>query len=274
MRTLLLPLILLLVHVAALASGAENRPQVDIVTDKGTIRCTLFAVEAPKTVANFIALADGTKEWTDPKTGEKKTAPFYDGLAFHRVIPGFMIQGGCPLGDGSSGPGYTFQDEINAKSLGLDKEMALSGQELHPQCNYMTQQFFQAIIQPHLAAKGITQATPQQQQQDAIMALLPTLQNISLQEFYEALGYVYDATLPPSHRPLKGMLAMANSGPNTNGSQFFINLDDTPHLTGKHTVFGEVTSGQEIVAAIGAKPTTPGGPAVKILRIRSVPASP
>jgi len=274
MRILLIPLILLLVHVATLACGAENRPQVDIITDKGTIRCTLFADEAPKTVANFIALADGTKEWTDPKTGEKKTAPFYDGLTFHRVIPGFMIQGGCPLGDGSSGPGYTFQDEINAKSLGLDTEMALKGQELHPWCQHMSEKFFRAIIQPRLAAKGITQATPQQQHQDAVMAMLPTLQNISLQEFYEAFGFVYDATLSPSHRPLKGMLAMANSGPNTNGSQFFINLDDTPHLTGQHTVFGEITSGQEVVAAIGAKPTTPGGPTVKILRIRSVPASP
>ncbi len=228
MRIFLLPLLLFSVHVVALATAAENRPQVDIVTDKGTIRCTLFADEAPKTVANFIALADGTKEWKDPKTGEKKTAPFYDGLTFHRVIPGFMIQGGCPLGDGRGGPGYSFQDEINARSLGLDKEMVQ----------------------------------------------LQNMQTVSLQQAYESVGYVYNATLPPSHRPLKGMLAMANAGPNTNGSQFFINLEDTPHLTGKHTVFGEVTSGQDIVAAIGAKATTPGGPTVKILRIRSVPAAP
>lgn len=257
--------------------AADPRPQVDIVTNMGTIRCTLFADAAPETVANFLALAEGSKPWTDPTTGAAMTKPFFDGLVFHRVIADFMIQGGCPLGQGSSGPGYAFKDEINATSLGLDTEMALTGEQLHPQCGYMGQQFFQYLLRPRLEAKGITEGTPPQQQQAAIMAELPLLQKVSLRQFYEAIGYVYDDTLPPSHRPVKGCLAMANSGPNTNGSQFFINLADTPHLTGKHTVFGEVTGGADIVAAIGATKTGPGDrplEPITIISIRRVASEP
>ena len=82
-------------------------------TNRGDIRVELFPNHAPKTVRNFVGLAEGTREWQDPKTGQTRTDPFFDGLAFHRVISGFMIQGGCPLGTGTGGPGYTFDDEIN-----------------------------------------------------------------------------------------------------------------------------------------------------------------
>jgi len=82
-------------------------------TSSGDIRIELFPNHAPKTVKNFTGLAQGTQEWTDPETGEKKTEPFYDGLGFHRVIAGFMLQGGCPLGTGTGGPGYVFDDEIH-----------------------------------------------------------------------------------------------------------------------------------------------------------------
>jgi len=134
-------------------------------TSKGTITCSLFEKEAPKTVANFVGLADGTKEWTDPKTGKKVKKRFYDGLIFHRVIPNFMIQGGDPEGTGRGGPGYKFEDEFNP-SLKFDKP---------------------------------------------------------------------------------GKLAMANSGPHTNGSQFFITHVPTPWLDNKHTIFGQVIEGQDIV---------------------------
>src|SRR5499425_2896246 len=126
-------------------------------TNQGEITCELFPDKAPKTVANFRGLAEGTKEFTDDKTGQKTTRRFYDGLTFHRVIPKFMIQGGCPLGAGTGGPGYRFEDEFS-KDLRFD-------------------------------------------------------------------------------RP--GRLAMANSGPNTNGSQFFITEVPTPHLNGHHTIFGQ-----------------------------------
>jgi peptidyl-prolyl cis-trans isomerase A (cyclophilin A) len=138
-------------------------------TSMGDIVIQLFDDKAPKTVANFVGLASGTKEWLDPKTGEKVKRPLYNGTIFHRVIPGFMIQGGDPLGTGRGGPGYTFEDEF------------------HPDLRHSK----------------------------------------------------------------AGILSMANAGPNTNGSQFFITHQATPNLDGRHSVFGEVVKGQEVVVAIG-----------------------
>jgi peptidyl-prolyl cis-trans isomerase A (cyclophilin A) len=141
-------------------------------TTLGEITCRLFPDKAPKTVENFVGLANGTKEFTDSRTRQKTKRRFYDSLIFHRVIPKFMIQGGCPQGTGTGGPGYQFVDEFS-KELGFD-------------------------------------------------------------------------------RP--GKLAMANSGPGTNGSQFFITLAPTDWLNQKHTIFGEVVKGQDVVAKIGAVP--------------------
>jgi len=138
-------------------------------TTLGTFTVRLFEEQAPKTVANFTGLAEGTREWKHPATGKKETKPFYDGIVFHRVIDGFMIQGGDPLGKGFGGPGYTFEDEFHA-DLRHDKE---------------------------------------------------------------------------------GILSMANAGPNTNGSQFFITLGPTPHLDRRHSVFGQVVEGMDIVRRIG-----------------------
>jgi peptidyl-prolyl cis-trans isomerase A (cyclophilin A) len=158
-------------------------------TSEGNFTVELFEKDAPKTVANFIGLAEGTKEFTDPKTGTKMKKPFYDGLIFHRVIPNFMIQGGDPLGTGTGDPGYRFEDEFG------------SGRKLEK----------------------------------------------------------------------AGVLAMANAGPNTNGSQFFITLAPTPHLNGKHTVFGEVTQGMDVIEKIGATKTTkPGDKPVKPIVIQTV----
>ena len=145
-------------------------------TTKGDIEIRLFADHAPKTVANFVELAEGTKEWKDPRSGSKTTSKLYDGTVFHRVIDGFMIQGGDPLGSGRGGPGYQFADEF------------------HPEL---------AFNRPYL-------------------------------------------------------LAMANAGPNTNGSQFFITVGPTPHLNRKHTIFGEVTKGSDVVDAIATAPTASG----------------
>ena len=137
-------------------------------TTMGKFVCRLFPDEAPKTVANFVGLAEGTKEFSDPASGGKSKKPFYDGLIFHRVIPNFMIQGGDPTGTGRGGPGYKFEDEFNAK-LKFEKP---------------------------------------------------------------------------------GKLAMANAGPNTNGSQFFITTAATPWLDARHSIFGQVVEGQEIVDKI------------------------
>jgi peptidyl-prolyl cis-trans isomerase A (cyclophilin A) len=144
-------------------------------TSEGAFTIRLFEKEAPKTVANFVGLAEGTREWSDPQSGQKKSEPFYNGVAFHRIIDGFMIQGGDRLGTGTGGPGYKFADEF------------------HPSLRHSR----------------------------------------------------------------SGILSMANSGPNTNGSQFFITLGPTPHLDNRHTVFGEVVEGLDVVKKIGSVPTGP-----------------
>ena len=161
----------------------------EFATTEGSFTVRLFDQEVPETVANFVGLAEGTREWTHPGTQQKMTnSPFYDGIVFHRVIEGFMIQGGDPLGQGIGGPGYKFKDEFH-----------------------------------------------------------------------------------PSLRHSKaGILSMANAGPNTNGSQFFITLGPTPHLDNRHSVFGEVTEGMEVVRRIGSTPTGRQDRPVKDVVINSV----
>lgn len=228
---------------------AQPNPVVIIKTSEGDIEVELFEQQAPKTVKNFLDLAEGKREFKDSKTGELVTRPFYDGLIYHRVIKDFMIQGGCPNGNGMGGPGYQFEDEINAKSLGLDELKALQEDgSPHPYLGVQSQQQFQAaVLGPLLRKLGVES----QEQLDARMTEVEqALAALTISEAYANQGYVYDDELV-STPPNRGVIAMANSGPNTNGSQFFINLIDTPWLTGKHTVFGKVTKGMDIVDKIG-----------------------
>ena len=158
-------------------------------TSEGKFTIQLFDQDAPKTVDNFVGLAEGTKEWTDPRTGRKGTGPYYNATILHRVIDAFMIQGGDPLGQGTGGPGYKFADEFS----------------------------------------------------------------------------------PKRRHSKAGILSMANSGPNTNGGQFFITLAATPWLDDKHSVFGEVTEGMDVVSKIGKTPTSkPGDRPLKPITIESV----
>jgi len=150
-----------------------NTLTATLQTNEGTVLVRLFPDHAPQTVRNFVELAEGSREWTDPRTRQSTAARLYDGTVFHRVIPRFMIQGGDPLGTGTGGPGYQFADEI------------------HPDLRF--------------------------------------------------------------DRPY--LLAMANAGPGTNGSQFFITVVPTPHLNGKHTIFGEVVDGRDVVDRISQAQT-------------------
>jgi peptidyl-prolyl cis-trans isomerase A (cyclophilin A) len=147
----------------------ESGTYANLDTTEGKIVIRLFEQDAPITVKNFVELAEGTREWTDPRDRQKKKAPLFNGTIFHRVIPDFMIQGGDPTGTGMGGPGYKFEDETKGSPHRFDKP---------------------------------------------------------------------------------GKLAMANAGPGTNGSQFFITVASTPWLTGNHTIFGEVVEGQDVVDKI------------------------
>lgn len=265
--TLLISLNLLAAALSGAAADQKN-PICMIKTSSGNILLELFAGEAPETVKNFIALAEGQKEYTDPITGKQIKKPFYDNLIFHRVIKDFMIQGGCPLGTGSGDPGYRFDDEINAIALGLDKlKVIQSDGSAHSSLLVRTREnFSRMVVMPLARRMGITS---QEQFQDRLPELQQKVSEMSLKDCYENMGYRYNNSLKSSP-PVRGVIAMANSGPNTNGSQFFINLVDTPWLTGKHTVFGKVIQGMEVVDNIGKTPTDENSKPKKAITILSI----
>lgn len=231
------------------AKENQNNPICVIKTSMGDIYVALFATEAPNTVKNFLQLAEGDRKDAGPGKNPNVKNHFYDNLIFHRVIKNFMIQGGCPKGNGTGGPGYTFEDEINAIDLGLDKIKVIQPDgNVHPYLLVRSQQDYSRVVVMPLARKmGIHS---QQQFQDRIQDVEQKLSELTLKACYENLGYRYNDTLK-SHSLKRGVVAMANSGPNTNGSQFFINLKDTPWLMGKHTVFGKVIKGMDVVDKIG-----------------------
>jgi peptidyl-prolyl cis-trans isomerase A (cyclophilin A) len=245
----------------------EN-PVYVIQTTLGDIEVELFQSETSKTVANFIGLAEGTKEFEDSKTGKKVKRPYYNGLIFHRVIQNFMIQGGCPLGNGQGGPGYTFADEIDATALGLGKIKAFDSQKgPHRYLMIRRQEDFQQnILVPLYRAMKINSQEELDQRKKEFEARLDKL---TIKEAYENMGYVYSED-GSEHPPVRGSLAMANAGPNTNGSQFFINLVDTDWLTGKHTVFGKVVKGMDVADKIGAVKVDSRQKPVKDVKIISI----
>jgi peptidyl-prolyl cis-trans isomerase A (cyclophilin A) len=252
--------------LAALTCGItaeEKNPIVIMKTNQGDIEIEMLKDAAPKTVQNFIELAEGTKE----VNGKKIDKPFYDGLIFHRVIKDFMIQGGCPLGTGTGDAGYKFDDEISAKALGLDKEKAMTEKGPHKSLMIRSQQdFAQNILMPLYPKLGInSQETFEAKKAD----LQKAVEALTIEEVFKNQGYKYEDGLK-SVPAKKGFLAMANSGPNTNGSQFFINLADTPWLNGKHTVFGKVVGGMDIVEKIGGIKTASGDKPEEDVKIISV----
>lgn len=256
------------------AEEAGN-PLVLIQTSMGDIVLELFPNEAPATVDNFIGLAEGSKPFIDPATGQEVSRPFYDGLIFHRVIEGFMIQGGSPSGDGGGGPGYTIADEINARSLGLDRIPAVDEEGYpHESLRIASQQDFQAeVLGPLYADMGIEDQSQLTARADEIVA---RIQALTLMDVYELQGYHYSDNIR-SRAPVKGIISMANAGPDSAGSQFFITLADTPWLTGKFTVFGKVRSGMEVLEEIGQVATNasdrPLSP-ITIERIRPLSSPP
>jgi peptidyl-prolyl cis-trans isomerase A (cyclophilin A) len=256
--------------VIAWADGKKQteNPVYVIKTSVGDIDVELFEDETPRTVANFISLAEGTKEFKDSKTGKIVKRPFYDGLVFHRVIKNFMIQGGCPMGNGTGGPGYVFADEIDAKALGLDDLKAFDKQKgPHNFLMIRSQQDFERNLTiPLFQAMNINSQKELDERKEEFNA---RLEKLTLKEAYENMGYVYSEN-GSKHTPVRGSLAMANSGPNTNGSQFFINLVDTDWLAGKHTVFGKVINGMDVIDRIGNVKVESGNKPVEDIKIISI----
>jgi cyclophilin family peptidyl-prolyl cis-trans isomerase len=243
-------------------------PIILMKTSMGDIKLELFFNEAPETVKSFVELAEGRREYTDPKTKKKIKGNYFDGLNFHRCIKKFMIQGGCPLGTGTAGPGYNFANEISAKSLGLDKMKAL-GKDGNPHRWLMIRsqnQFGVMILQPLYKKVGIKDKATFEAKKKELKAAMEAL---TLADCLQNQGFKFNDKLK-SHAPKRGVIAMANSGPNSNGSQFFINIIDTPWLTGKHTVFGKVIEGMDVVDKISNVKVGPGAKPVKDVKIISV----
>ncbi|WP_411822761.1 peptidylprolyl isomerase [Leptospira sp. 'Mane'] len=223
----------------AVYTKLPDKPSIYAVlqTTAGDLVLELFADAAPKTVQNFIDLAQGEKDFTNEK-GIKERRPFYDGLKFHRVIPDFMAQGGCPRGDGGGGPGYKFEDEINAKALGLDKLKIKEAPQYQSQLQRVVLSEFNIQSRQQLDEKRVE-----------VEAAYTDALELPVMEVLYRIGYRFNEVVP-SKKAVRHSLAMANAGPNTNGSQFFINQVDTPHLDGLHTVFGHLVSGGEVLDRI------------------------
>lgn len=223
----------------------ETNPVAVFETSMGTITVELYRHAAPKTVENFVGLARGEKDFSDAD-GKPAKRPYYDGLIFHRVIPNFMIQGGDIKGNGTGGPGYQFADEINAKALGLDKIKVSSS----PMAQQSAQQAAQKVVFKKLNITSQAELNAKMPQvQAAMKAELEVWKEKSLEDVYAASGITYIPGLE-SESNTKGSLSMANAGPNTNGSQFFLSVVDNIYLDGKHTVFGRVISGLEVAEKI------------------------
>jgi len=234
---------------ALLAMEDQQNPLLLISSSRGEIYLELFPAEAPNNVEHFIALAEGEKEFTNAETGELIQTRYYNGMRFHRVIPGFVIQAGSPAYNPLGLQLSLLDDEINADALGLDKISALNPDgSFAEMLNIESKRDFdQEILTPLYAQRNITDIAGALSGQNQV---LEVLKNLTVKTVYESQGYEYSNSL--HSRPIKrGTVALANSGPNSNGPEFFISLVDAEWLTGKYTVIGQVVEGQEVMDIIG-----------------------
>jgi cyclophilin family peptidyl-prolyl cis-trans isomerase len=234
---------------ALLSMEDSQNPLVRISTSQGEIYLELFPLEAPSNVENFIALAEGEKEFTNQDTGAPIQARYYNGMRFHRVVPGFIIQAGSPAYNPLGLQVNLVDDEINANALGLNRISALNTDGSFADVLNIQSKlgFHEAILTPLYSQRNITDIEAALSRQYQI---LETLQNLSVKSVYENQGYRYDDSL--QSRPIeRGTVALANSGPDSNGPEFFISLAAAEWLSGKYTVIGKVVEGQEVMDSIG-----------------------
>ncbi|MBN2788562.1 MAG: peptidylprolyl isomerase [Candidatus Delongbacteria bacterium] len=255
-------LLIALLFVAGIIQLYAANPIVTMETTMGTIKIELWPDIAPKTVANFIGLANGTKEWTDPISKAKVKKPFYDGLIFHRVISDFMIQGGCPLGTGTGNPGYKFEDEC------FDEGKEIKSGKITDET--MAGDVFQQMVIPYLQSNNETTRDKEIskiiEECNKARSGKPMMEH-PIEWYIEKTGFKGKFATKGKLKATVdyGVIAMANSGPGTNGSQFFIvtKKDGTPWLNGKHTVFGKVIEGMDVALKIEAVEKGKGDKPVK-----------
>ena len=234
---------------AILAMEDPQNHLVRISTSQGEMFLELFPLEAPNNVENFIALASGKKEFINQSTGEPIQARYYNGMRFHRAVPGFIIQAGSPVNNPLGLQVNLLNDEINANALGLDQIPALNpdGSFADVLNIESKQDFHEDILTPLYAQQNITDVEAVLNRQYQVLEIL---QGLSVKSVYENQGYRYDDSLPS--RPIeRGTVAVANSGPDSNGPEFFISLTAAEWLSGKYTVIGKVIEGQEVMDSIG-----------------------
>jgi peptidyl-prolyl cis-trans isomerase A (cyclophilin A) len=277
--SLLTPLATADVTTATQAMENPNNPLLLMRTSRGAIFMELFPESAPRNVANFVALAQAQVPLFDVTTDSMVQPNYYDGMTFHRVMKNYLIQAGAPRQPGAPVPEYQLDDEINARQFGLHEIKVLDALgKPHDWLNLKNNEDFQhEVLVPLYRQLEIRTPEALETRQFAVH---DALQDMTLMQAYQNQGYRYNDRLI-SRAPLRGSVAMAGSGPNTNNAEFFITMIDAPWLVGKATIIGQVVEGLDIVdrinqsAAMRGNSTTPspntGTMIFDIRQVNSIP---
>jgi len=240
---------------ARLAMEDSSNPMLVLNTSRGDIYLEMLTREAPQNVNRFMALATGEVEFVDAATATSYRPHYFDGMRFHRVLPGFLIQAGSPVYHSLGAPAELLADEINADALGLDQVKVLNPDgTFNAMLDITSKEDFDAqILRPLYQSLNINTVAALESRQVEVLQLL---QQMTVKRAYENQGYRFSSR-NPSRPVTRGVVALANQGPNSNGPEFFISLADAPTLTGKYTVIGRVVEGMEIVDTIGSTAIDP-----------------
>ncbi len=279
MVSMLKPLLFALAVIAHLESHADyasarlamedsSNPLMLLSTSAGPIYIEMLPAEAPENVARFIEFTVGEVPLIETDSTLTVSPRYYNGSRFHRVIPNFIIQAGSPEHNAHGRPRDYLADEINASALGLDRlPVILQAGEINPILNTDSQQEFASrVLEPLYRQLGID--SPEQLETEE-SAIIDALQSLTVMRLYEYEGYRYQNRYP-TRAITRGIVALANDGPNRNGPEFFISLSDAPWLDGRYTVIGRVVEGMETADSIGDKPIQPVNPDPESTRIYSI----
>jgi len=253
---------------ARLAMEDSSNPLMLVSTSAGPIYIEMLPAEAPENVARFIEFTVGEVPLIETDSTLTVSPRYYNGSRFHRVIPAFIIQAGSPEHNAHGRPRDYLADEINASALGLDRlPVILQAGEINPILNTDSQQEFASrVLEPLYRQLGID--SPEQLETEE-SAIIDALQSLTVMRLYEYEGYRYQNRYP-TRAITRGIVALANDGPNRNGPEFFISLSDAPWLDGRYTVIGRVVEGMETADSIGDKPIQPVNPDPESTRIYSI----